>query len=285
MLTQNPKKHTVRDVFEIVQNDGKEIQIQKLPNNLFNRKHQVRKKLYTVTSDQIFGVHVQPVMQKRKVTLKNSDFKYDPIQHTESDSSTDDDTVDDEHYFSNLHSSHFLPTDSVEIVPEDIVPENIAEADAPLEHTATESPTPQIETVEEDTEQSPPPFRRRTKPISEKWISKPSILTKLKRTFAATKIQTWYRKNSNSRLLRYQRRYQHLPTPEVPRYDDICADFIPSSGELDRRQSESKETLNWDSSPECLELEDPLDEFDNDILDEFAEPDIFNDAMCAINEI
>ena len=56
---------------------------------------------------------------------------------------------------------------------------------------------------------------------------------------------------------------------------------MPSSSELDRRQSESKETLNWDSSPECLELADPLDEFDNDILDEFAEPDIFHEAMCA----
>ena len=102
MLTQNPKKHTIRDVFEVKQNDGNEIQIQKLPNNLFNRKHHVRKKLYTVTPDQIFGVNVQSKRQIQKAIPKRSHYTYDPIKQDES--SSDDTDNDDDNLFPSYAS-------------------------------------------------------------------------------------------------------------------------------------------------------------------------------------
>ena len=68
MLRQNPKKHTVREVFEVIQEDGNELKVQKIPNQLLQRQHRVRNKLYTVSKDQVFGVQF-PKRQLRQSTV------------------------------------------------------------------------------------------------------------------------------------------------------------------------------------------------------------------------
>ena len=101
--------------------------------------------------------------------------------------------------------------------------------------------------------------------LREKWIIRKNILrhekiAKLKETIAAVKIQTWYKRKISKQInhkhcMQLRTRNQ---TPEFLRSKSLndLSDIVFSNDEDIRHvDSESKDTLDWDSSPECLELD------------------------------
>lgn len=82
-------------------------------------------------------------------------------------------------------------------------------------------------------------------------ISQPTLT----RNVAATKIQQWYRKLHEKRSRnRYYLRQRRNKTPELVR-SEITDDSVLLSQQEERNfTSDSNDTLDWDSSPECTEL-------------------------------
>ena len=104
----------------------------------------------------------------------------------------------------------------------------------------------------------PYPYKLREKWILHKNSLKHDRITKLKETIAAVKIQTWYKKHIVRNKRQEYRRKLRMRTPELIRSQSINSftEFIPSNDEQNRESiTSSHNTLDWDSTPECIELE------------------------------
>ena len=256
MMNANPKKHNIRDMFEVVAKSTEN------PNNLTvkkiggTRQIMTRNKSYEVSNQHVFKVYKQMANNNMPKSSLKRYRSFDPIKrHDDSsdyDSATDsDDTIQNNVDEPTIEDQHPNNDDHDQTHDNDNLGNNDSEEEW---HEA------------EDTETNTGAISKRRHIVKEKWIvntKKSQILDDLKQTIAAVKIQTWFRKNSyktNKRTLRKHRK----KTPETLRYVNSESEFEAAiSSEYDRTHiNNSYDNLEpeWDNQPECTELYDELNE-------------------------
>ena len=253
MMNTNPKKHNIRDMFEVVAKDYEkpnDLTIKKISGT---RQIMTRNKSYEVSNQHVFKVHKEIQLKNQTKTSLKKYRNFDPIKRLE-DSSDDESDSDNDETNEELrddlnHDENPNNDDHDETHGDDITGDNDSEDEW---HEA------------EETEKGEKSKKRHI--IREEWIvntKKSQILEDLKNKMAAVKIQTWFRKNSyktNKRTLRKHRK----KTPETLRYVNSEAEFEAAiSSEYDRTfLSDSHDNLEpeWDPQPECTQLYDELNE-------------------------
>ena len=185
--------------------------------------------------------------QKPNVSLQHN-IAWSPITAYETDSDSEDNLYETEYKaFTAPTNYNPSPTESMSLV---------------------ESPPLLSDSDEEIEPERPTTSRPR---LQEKWIMQRKTdryekIYKLRQTFAAVKIQSWYRHHiKRHKRQRYPLRSRKF-SPEITRSQSMnnLTDLVHSNDEDYRvYETDSKGTLYWDSSPECLELDNvfshPLD--------------------------
>jgi len=100
MLTENPKKHHIRETLLVTERSGKQLNVQKLTNPLNNKPSQLRNASNNISIDKVMRVHksttsrtyrTSPPRRELKSIKTNLPKPWDPIRHNTSDSDTDSD--------------------------------------------------------------------------------------------------------------------------------------------------------------------------------------------------
>ena len=250
MFKANPSKHARRFPFLVIDRLHDKVKIKKILNMNSGRNMRL--------STIIYEVHVETLFQCKSLsgtTLPNQstlnqpkNLEWSPISsYDDSDTEvSDNDEHGDDGFYDNLNDCSHTPN-KVSDNSNMIIVEHVAEDPNELDITNIE------------------PVAISTRPkLKEKWITRRKIqknerLKKLKETIAAVKIQTWYKKHMTKKVNHRHCMRLRNHTPEIIRSKSLnnLSDVILSNDEDNRIfDSESKDTLDWDSSPECLELDE-----------------------------
>ena len=255
MFKQNPSKHTRRLPFLVIEMNKNAVKLKKILNLDTERQMKLSTTIHEVHVDNLFPVKSfsyvsnfnKPSSEKTKsethwTPITPMDDSDSDIESEKEDSSTDHTC---NHTLSSQQDSSSSQHNTSAV--------NMSIDNLNIEINHDES----IHTFDEN-----PRLRPRLK---EKWITKRNSLknekiVRLRETIAAVKIQTWYKRNIGKRInhkhcMKLRNRNQ---TPEIIRSKSLnnISEAIFSNDEDYRLiDSESKDTLDWDSSPECLELD------------------------------
>ncbi len=253
MLKQNPNKHSRRLPFLVTEQVQGHIKITKILNIDSDRNMKLSTVSHTVHPEEIYTVtSVSPGLYPHNLKDDTNVQEANPwlpiSQWNDSDS---DSEIDDNDNYSISENLTNLP-----------LSEQFVE---PSEHLN------QSKSISSDPSLSPEILHLNTgaRPkLKEKWITKKMAqrnekINKLKETIAAVKIQTWYkkhivRKRVHRHCMKLRDRTNHK-SPEILRSKSLnnLSDISWSNDEDMRRiESDSKDTLDWDSTPECLELDE-----------------------------
>ena len=261
MLNKNPSKHCSRDTFEVVAdapgNSNDDFIIKKVKNPSASRH--VRSKLYPVKENHIFKVQKSmPINTQSKCSYQAKYNYFDPIKRNDSLSSDDESEDDGVEISINRNENNVI--ESSDMIDEPIVNED-------NEYLSAEE---NIEVLEHDAVEHEENISIGEKPknkMKEVWVlpiqtNNHTILDRIKKNYAATKIQTWYRKKLPIINKRYPSR--HRKSPERLRCSKCNEESILFSGPEQEREilseQESTDTLDWDPEPDCTELHDELNE-------------------------
>ena len=278
MLNVNPKKHCVRDTFEVIaeiDNGIDNYQLKKVFNPS-SKTNKLKNKVYTTSKHQIFKVN-EPCKSTNYEKNETSKYKpFDPIKRQD-ESSTDDDSDEEtviindalEEDMNAIVANNIQGNNDSEDQEEDDFGDNISET---ISENTDSAANDEIEYVsaEEDNNDQIPKDAEKTKPrhVQEAWIlpiktRKYLKLETLKKNLAAIKIQTWYRKQSQ-RKRKYNLRSRKTPEKlrncksssdehflSDPEYERYISDKSTEKG-----LNNSKDSLEWDTNQECTELSD-----------------------------
>ena len=100
MLTENPKKHHIRETLLVTERSGKQLNVQKLTNPLNNKPSQLRNASNNISIDKVMRVHKSTTSRTYRTSPPRQEFKsiktnlpkpWNPIRYNTSDSDTDSD--------------------------------------------------------------------------------------------------------------------------------------------------------------------------------------------------
>lgn len=259
MLKENPGKHVRRIPFLVIDLENNMARIKKILNMDNDRVMKLSSIIHRVHVETIFEVKSVSNVQNTNKLSPNVSYplsSWSPISQThdsESDCESEDEYITTD-YISCREQVDILSPSIDEVI-------NVTDISMNMDNQ---------EFDEIDNEESVNlgcKMKNRPK-LKEKWITRKQILkhekiAKLKETIAAVKIQTWYKQKLNKRInhrycMKLRNRNQ---TPELLRSKSLndLSDIVPSNDEAIRYiESDSKDTLDWDSSPECLELDNSI---------------------------
>ena len=259
MLKENPGKHVRRIPFLVIDLENNLARIKKILNMDNDRVMKLSSIIHRVHVETIFEVKSVSNVQNTNKLSPNVSYplsSWSPISQThdsESDCESEDEYITTD-YISCREQVDILSPSIDEVI-------NVTDISMNMDNQ---------EFDEIDNEESVNlgcKMKNRPK-LKEKWITRKQILkhekiAKLKETIAAVKIQTWYKQKLNKRInhrycMKLRNRNQ---TPELLRSKSLndLSDIVPSNDEAIRYiESDSKDTLDWDSSPECLELDNSI---------------------------
>ena len=253
MLNNNPKKHNIRDMFEVISKENEKITVKKVGGS---RKITTRNKLYELPKNHVFKVkhEYQP---KTTPVAKQTYRTFDPIRKTleTSDEDTDNDDLENENDESNnINEDENHDKDDNDDIHVDNASDNMGNDDSEEEwHEA------------EDDDRGEKSKKRPY--VREKWVLNSNdytVLEDLRKSNAAKKIQRWFRKNSYKTNKRTLRKHRVKKTPEILRNQDCVNEFEAAlSTDFERSQAnDSQDTLEpeWDPQPQCTQLYDELNE-------------------------
>ena len=254
MLNNNPKKHNIRDMFEIISKEDEKLSIKKVGGS---RTITTRKKVYEVPIQHVFKVKHE--YQPKPVTKSVQKYrKFDPIRKSSetSDEESDNDDLENTNDESNdiIEDENLDPDDS-EDIHENNNDDNMGNNDD------SEEEWHEAEDVEKGEKSKKRPQ------VREKWVINSNdytVLEDLKKCNAATKIQRWFRKNSYKTNKRTLRKHRIKKTPEVLRTKNDTNEYEAAiTTDFERSQmNDSQDTLEpeWDPQPQCTQLYDELNE-------------------------
>ena len=251
MLNSNPKKHNIRDMFQVISktDNSPNIIVKKVGGERIIR---TRNKQYEVLNQHVFKVqnNTKPTKQPK---YPNHQYRvFDPVaRFTEStDDESEPETVNDEITEKNYIS---------EIDDDEDHPENT--------HVDDNKGNEDSEDEWHEAEDQDKGEKSKRKPIREVWVvnENTSIINNLKQNIAAVKIQTWFRKKSAKKTRYNLRKYKN--TPENLRHRQSESEYEAAlSSEFERTHTQdSQDNIEpeWDPNPNCTEL---YDEFNEAIL-------------------
>ena len=247
MLNSNPKKHNIRDMFQVISksDNSNNIIVKKVGGD---RNIRTRNKQYEVSNQHVFKVQSKNQSTNQPNKYKNHQYRvFDPVakSNDSTDDESDSETINDEN------------TDEGTIRES-----NDNQDDDDLESTHVDENKGNVDSEEEWHEAEEDKGEKR-KPIKEVWIvnTNNTIINNLKQNIAAVKIQTWFRKKSVKKTRYNLRKYKN--TPENLRNKQSESEYEAAiSSEYDRTHNDSQDNLEpeWDPTPQCTELYDELNE-------------------------
>ena len=256
MFKQNPSKHSRRLPFLVIEINQNLAKIKKVLNLDTDRQMKLSSVVHEVNVENLFQVKSLSFgsgIQKPSSEMHRPETFWSPNSPPD-DPESDIETETHDSLIQTDYSSVSAPIPVSSNMDQDPVEGNMS-----VDYPNTEEHNDM--SLDQETEKSN--VRPRLK---EKWITKRKILrneriTKLRETIAAVKIQTWYKRNiikrtNHRHCMKLRNRNQ---TPELIRsksLNDISEVVFSNDEDCRIVDSESKDTLDWDSSPECLELDD-----------------------------
>ncbi len=220
MLRENPKKHNIREQFIVTNVSEDKVQMQKIKNHLNDTKQsQLRSKVYSVHRNKLFKQKKMVyVTNKTNKPKQSSDYNYDPVKRDDSseDEWSSDDTIQENH---NTMSAVCTSTDEID---EQSSFQSADSYDTPDENTSNDN----LGNI----------IGEKSK-LKEAWVTAKStnhhkILNNLRKNFAATMIQCWYKRNSQKRTKIKNRLRKNTKQPEMFRNNthiNATADIILST--------------------------------------------------------
>ncbi len=257
MLKDNPQKHVRRIPFFVIAIENDMAVIKKILN--MDNKRVI--KLSTI----IHKVHVETIFSVKSFSYGQSKNKLSenvaqPQSNWSPISRIDDSESDCESENENISSDYKSSRDHIIISTHSLT--NVSNNSDISMNTDNQEDHQVINDVSKNLDCGVKTTRPKLK---EKWIIKRNMLrnekiAKLKETIAAVKIQTWYKQKLSKRInhrhcMKLRKRNE---TPELLRsksLNDLSEIVYSNDEEIRYIDSESKDTLDWDSSPECLELD------------------------------
>ena len=273
MLNANPKKHCVRDTFEVIaeiDNGVDKYQLKKIANPS-SKSNKLKNKVYTTSKHQIFKVNESSKVSKQTRNEISKYKTFDPIKRQ--DFSTDDESDEEDILVNDTHEEEIDAIVNNDIQGNDDsedLEDNVFEEDNVSDKTASDANDEimYVSAEEDNNEQYSIGEKNKSKNVKETWIlpiktKKYLILESLKKNIAAIKIQTWYRKHS---LKKRKYNLRSRKTPELLRNCKSSSDeHFLSDPEFERHFSDkdkspetnlnaSRDSLEWDSNQECTAL-------------------------------
>ena len=266
MLKENPKKHNVRDKFLVTNVQQGKVSMQKVTNHLIrNGNSQIRSKQYNVPNNKLFKLKkYHHIYTETKTHTKEKYQEYDPVSRV-TDTSEDD--------FSEPEEDKHNTSNNLEIdMDQTIVEGNIHTVSSEDDHQSIHDnddyeSAVDYDTPEEEADNSLTVSKGEKQKFTELWITSKTtenhrILNNLKQNIAATKIQCWFRRNSQKRIGIKGRLRKKVKPPEIYRDEllNTTADIGLSSNDERKIDSETELSCDWDHHVSCIDLSNNMNE-------------------------
>ena len=266
MLRENPKKHNVRDKFLVTNVQQGKVSMQKVTNHLLrNGNSQLRSKQYNVSNNKLFKLkNYHHIYNETKTQPKEKYQEYDPVNRvndtSEDDFSEPEDDVD--------NTSNNLEIDMDQTIVEGNIQTVSSEDDHQSIHDNDDYESAvDYDTPEEEAENALTVSKGEKQKFTELWITSKTtenhrILNNLKQNIAATKIQCWFRRNSQKRIGIKGRLRNKVKPPEIYRDEllNTTADIGLSSNDERKIDSETELSCDWDHHVSCIDLSNNMNE-------------------------